>query len=333
MLGKKLSLTMACIMAGMSLIGCSSSVGNAETNSGKLQIVCTNFSEYDWVRQILGNHADEVQLTYLLSDGVDMHNYQPTASDMVKISGCDMFVYVGGESDKWVDDALAEAANPNLKAFRLLDVITAKEEEEIEGMEEEHDEEDHDDDEPEFDEHVWLSVRNAQIICSELEQTLETIDPENANDYKSNFNSYQTELIHLDEDFNKCYSLSSGINTTLVFADRFPFRYFVDDYGYKYYAAFAGCSAETEASFETVAFLAKQLDDPQNVCSCVYVIEGGKHDLAEAVISNTESKNFPIRELNSIQSVTSEQIANGATYVSLMRGNLEVLKEASGQSW
>mgnify|MGYP002626308474 FL=1 len=296
-------------------------------------IVCTNFSEYDWVRQILGNHADEVQLTYLLSDGVDMHNYQPTASDMVKISGCDMFVYVGGESDKWVDDALAEATNPNLKAFRLLDVITAKEEEEIEGMEEEHEEEDHNEDEPELDEHVWLSVRNAQIICSELEQTLEAIDPENANDYKSNFNSYQTELIHLDEDFNKCYSLSSGINTTLVFADRFPFRYFVDDYGYKYYAAFAGCSAETEASFETVAFLAKQLDDPQNVCSCVYVIEGGKHDLAEAVISNTESKNFPIRELNSIQSVTSEQIANGATYVSLMRGNLEVLKEASGQSW
>lgn len=332
MLQKRLSLMMACIMAGMSLAGCSNTVGNAETQSDKLQIVCTNFSEYDWVRQILGTHAEETELTYLLSDGVDMHNYQPTASDMVKISGCDMFVYVGGESDKWVDDALAEATNPNLKAFRLLDAVTAKEEEEIEGMEE-CEEEDHDEDEPELDEHVWLSVRNAQIICSELEKTLETIDPENAEDYKANFNAYQTELIHLDEDFNRCYSLSSGINTTLVFADRFPFRYFVDDYGYKYYAAFAGCSAETEASFETVAFLAKQLDDPQNVCSCVYVIEGGKHDLAEAVISNTKSKDFPIRELNSIQSVTSEQIADGATYISLMRGNLEVLKEASGQSW
>ena len=136
MLQKKLSLVMACMIAGMNLIGCSSTVGNAETKSDKLQIVCTNFSEYDWVRQILGTHAEEAELTYLLSDGVDMHNYQPTASDMVKISGCDMFVYVGGESDKWVDDALAEATNPNLKAFRLLDVITAKEEEEIEGMEE-----------------------------------------------------------------------------------------------------------------------------------------------------------------------------------------------------
>ena len=307
--------------------------GNAAQDDNKLSIVCTIFPEYDWVKQILGDHAANTDLTYLLDSGMDLHSYQPTAPDMAKIAECDLFVYVGGESDEWVGDALAEAVNPDMQVINLLEVMgdAAKEEEVKEGMEhdhahdEDHDEEDHDhEEEAEYDEHIWLSLRNAKTVCTEIADRLSILDSANKDDYKANLEAYTAELDRLDGDFK---ALTDGAKQkTLVFGDRFPFRYFADDYGLDYYAAFVGCSAETEASFETIVFLAEKTDALG--CGTVFTIENSDHKIAQTIIDNTKEKNQKIAELNSMQSVTKDQIGGGVTYLSLMQSNYDVLKDA-----
>ncbi len=308
--------------------GCSAgNIANAgQQKSDKLSIVCTLFPEYDWTKEILGEQAQNANLTYLLSSGLDLHNYQPSAKDMITISDCDLFIYVGGESESWVDDALKEVTNPDMKVIRLMDVIgdSAKEEEVKEGMETEPEEEEEDEEEPEYDEHVWLSVKNAGILCNAICDTLCEIQPEQKDVYQANLNAYTEKLNQLDKEFSDMAEASSV--KTVVFADRFPFRYLVDDYNIDYYAAFVGCSAETEASFETVAFLAKKLDELH--LDTVFTIENADNAIANAVISSTESKNQQIAALNSMQSVNSDDIANGASYLTIMQNNLTVLKEA-----
>ena len=309
--------------------GCSAgNIANAgQQKSDKLSIVCTLFPEYDWTKEILGEQAQNASLTYLLSSGLDLHNYQPSAKDMITISDCDLFIYVGGESESWVDDALKEVTNPDMKIIRLMDVIgdSAKEEELKEGMEAEEEEDDEDsEEEPEYDEHVWLSVKNAGILCNAICDTLCEIQPEQKDVYQANLNAYTEKLNQLDKDFSDMAEASSV--RTVVFADRFPFRYLVDDYNIDYYAAFVGCSAETEASFETVAFLAKKLDELH--LDTVFTIENADNAIANAVISSTESRNQQIAALNSMQSVNSDDIANGASYLTVMQNNLTVLKEA-----
>ena len=487
----------------------SSEITSSNTGSESFSVVCTIFPEYDWVKEILGDHADNAELTYLLDNGVDLHSYQPTADDMIKISTCDLFVYVGGESDEWVEDALEDADNKDMKVINLMDVLgdSAKVEELKEGMQEsehehehaeineadiknreltdfagswqslypflesgdldeyvkshaeendepedevreeltekwncdateinvdenkisftykdgskksgeykyagyspiladdgdihaviyqfeavsgdspkyvmfndhgyepanaehfhiyygddvdfkttkenfaynpffipaglngkealevleghgksknEHDHDhEHEEDEVEYDEHVWLSVKNAKILCAEIENNLEAIDPANAADYKANLDSYAAKLSDLDKSFQALVDGSSV--KTLVFGDRFPFRYFVDDYGLDYYAAFIGCSAETEASFETIAFLSdkvKELD-----CKAIFTLENSSKDIADTIIS-TSGKNVEIAELNSLQSVSKDDISDGASYLSLMQKNYDVL--------
>ena len=329
---------LALAMTATGIAGCGSaknSSGNnavsAYTSAGSesFSVVCTIFPEYDWVKEILGDHADNAELTYLLDNGVDLHSYQPTADDMMKISTCDLFVYVGGESDKWAEDALAEAKNKDMKIINLMDILgdSAKAEELKEGMQgedEDEDEHDHDheheEDEEEYDEHVWLSVKNAKVFCAEIEKNIEAIDPENTADYKANLDSYSAKLSELDNGFQMLVDGSSV--KTLVFGDRFPFRYFVDDYGLDYYAAFIGCSAETEASFETIAFLSdkvKELD-----CKTIFTLENSNKDIADTIIS-TSGKSIDIAELNSLQSVSKDDIADGASYISLMQKNYDVL--------
>lgn len=305
------------------LTGCSAE-GSA-SDSGKYQIVCTNFPEYDWTMQLIKGHEDVFEVTYLLKNGVDIHNYQPTAADMAKIAGCDLFLYVGGESEHWVPDALSEAVNPEMHTIRLLDEVNALEEETVEGMEAEAEEEEGEEEAPEYDEHVWLSVRNAMQFCDVISGQLGAIDPEHAADYTNNKTNYCDALMALDADFTAVHD--SMAEPTLIVADRFPFRYFVEDYGYPYYAAFAGCSAETEASFETIAFLAQKADELG--ASTIFTIEGGNTDIADAVIASTKDKNQTIARLNSLQSVTETQMAEGVTYLSLMQENLNVLKEAA----
>lgn len=543
----------AAILLGLTACGESSSQqetaessvteSKADPVSGEqLSIVCTIFPEYDCVKQILGDHASHAEISYLLDSGMDLHSYQPTAMDMAKIADCDLFVYVGGESDEWVEDALAEAVNPDMQVINLMDVMgdAAKEEEVKEGMEHDHDhdhehdehdehdhskevstfeddevqdrplsdwegnwqsayplvldgsldeawehksedgsmtaeeykdyytkgyksdynaisihdnhikftdkdgkvtesdykytgyyiqnwstgtkaamyrfeaedheagapiyiefndhiiepekaehfhirmsdesydaivdpegnwptffdavltpdevcgevighghsdededeEHDHEEDEHghededheheheegevEYDEHVWLSLKNAKTLCTEIADRLSILDSANKDDYKANLDAYTAQLDKLDGDFKTL--IDGASQKTLVFGDRFPFRYFVDDYGLDYFAAFAGCSAETEASFETIVFLAEKMDTLG--CGTIFTIENSDHKIAQTILDNTKAKNQNIAEMNSLQSVTKDQISSGATYLSLMQANYDTLKGA-----
>lgn len=484
-----------------------------------LKIVTTIFPEYDWVREVLGDQAENDELTMLLDNGVDLHSYQPTADDIVKISDCDLFIYVGGESDGWVDDALKNATNKNMKVINLLEVLgdSVKAEEVVEGMQEtEHDHDhdhskevstfeddevqdrslsdwagdwqsaypfaldgtlddafaamaeesemtakeyktyyqngyktdisniniegdhieftyedgkkvasdykyvgyqnwstgtkaamyrfeavdrtsgapiyiefndhmiepataehfhirmsnesfdaivdpenswptffpagmtgeeicehmeghDHDEDEEhkheegeeheheeEKDEHVWLSLKNAEVLVNAISASLQELDPDNKATYAANSSAYIEKLSALDGEYQA--AVDAATYQTVLFGDRFPFRYLVDDYGLSYYAAFVGCSAETEASFETISFLAKKVDELG--LPCVLTIEGAQHKIAETIVQNTAEKNQKVLTMDSMQSTTSEDVANGTTYLSVMEQNLSVLKEA-----
>lgn len=325
------------------LIGCAMILA-ASATFAKTKIVTTIFPEYDWVKQIVGDKAKDAEITLLIGNGVDLHSYQPSIQDIAKISTADIFIYVGGESDGWVEDALKNARNKNMKVINLMEVLgdRVKEEEVVEGMQEEDEHEHHhdededehehehhhhhssDEEELEYDEHVWLSVRNAKILCAEICNALCAKDSKNATTYKANYASYSAKLDKLDSDF--AAAVRNGKTKTLLFGDRFPFRYLVDDYGLKYYAAFVGCSAETEASFETIVFLAKKVDEfgLKNVCQ----IESGNGKIARTIIESSKNKNAKILTLDSMQSVTQNDIKKGATYLGTMQKNLEVLKEA-----
>ena len=293
----------------------------AETADGP-RIVATIFPLYDWTRQILVDRAGNADLTLLLDSGVDLHSYQPTVDDMVKISNCNLFLYVGGESDKWVDDALAEASNQDRIVINLLDILgsDAKEEELVEGMQEEEAEEDG----TEYDEHVWLSLKNAQIFCDSIAQALSVLDPDGAAEFAGNLAAYQERLADLDARYVD--TVRGASVKTLLFGDRFPFRYLTDDYGLNYYAAFAGCSAETEASFQTIVFLAGKMDELG--LPAVMTIDGGDGGIARTIVENTAAKSARILQLDSMQSATGQDADNGKTYLDAMENNLSVLREA-----
>ena len=326
----------ALLLALFVLVGALAGCGkqNDTNKTDKLSIVTTIFPEYDWVREILGDKADNAEITMLLDNGVDLHSYQPTADDIVKISDCDLFIYVGGESDGWVEDALRNAANRNMKVINLLEVLgdSVKTEEIVEGMQEEHEHEDahaHDDaeeheHEEEVDEHVWLSLKNAKMLVRVISKALQELDPDNKDIYAANADAYVKKLSALDADYQAAVDAAS--NKTILFGDRFPFRYLVDDYGLRYYAAFVGCSAETEAGFETISFLAKRVDEWK--LPCVLTIEGAQHKIAETIVRNTTMKNQKVLTMDSMQSTTTQDVKNGTTYLSVMEKNLSVLKEA-----
>ena len=215
--------------------------------SAKLSIVTTIFPEYDWVRELLGDNSSNADLTLLLGNGVDLHSYQPTIQDVAKISTADIFIYVGGESDGWVTDALKNKKNKDMIVLNLMEILgdSVKEEEIVEGMEAEEEEEE----EAEYDEHVWLSLKNAKVICKAITDALCQKDSTNAASYKKILSDYTAQLDQLDAAYSS--TVKSASKNTLIFGDRFPFRYLVDDYDLNYYAAFVGCSAETEASLPT----------------------------------------------------------------------------------
>ena len=326
----------ALLLALFVLVGALAGCGkqNDTNKTDMLSIVTTIFPEYDWVREILGDKADNAEITMLLDNGVDLHSYQPTADDIVKISDCDLFIYVGGESDGWVEDALRNAANRNMKVINLLEVLgdSVKTEEIVEGMQEEHEHEDahaHDDaeeheHEEEADEHVWLSLKNAKMLVRVISKALQELDPDNKDIYAANADAYVKKLSALNAKYQAAVDAAS--NKTILFGDRFPFRYLVDDYGLRYYAAFAGCSAETEAGFETISFLAKRVDEWK--LPCVLTIEGAQHKIAETIVRNTTTKNQKVLTMDSMQSTTTQDVKNGTTYLSVMEKNLSVLKEA-----
>ena len=245
----------------------------------------------------------------------------------MKVSDCDLFVYVGGESDAWVDDALKQAKNKDMQVVNLLDVLgnSVKEEEVIEGMEpEEEEEEGGEEEKPEYDEHVWLSVKNAEVLSKAIADALEKADPDHKDVYQENVSAYSEKLKNLDAKYQEVVDGAS--QKTLLFGDRFPFRYLVDDYGLSYYAAFVGCSAESEASFETISFLANKVDELG--LKDIMALENSNQKIAKTIIENTKEKNQKILTLDSMQSTISDDVKNGTTYLSVMEKNLEVLKEA-----
>ena len=343
----------------------------------QLKIVATSFPHYDWTREILGERLAETDLVLLQQSGVDLHSYSPSASDLLKIAACDLFIFVGGESDEWTERALAQKGNPRRRVLNLVKSLgdAAKEEVVVEGMEHEHhhhdadhddghDDEhdkdhakkhdhdddhhdhvkkhdhdddhhdhakkhdhdkdhDHDEDEHEIDEHVWLSLRHAATLVKAIAAELSAVDPANASAYNANAAAYCAKLAELDKAYSD--AVSKAKRKTILVADRFPFRYLADDYGLTYFAAFAGCSAESEASFKTVAFLAKKVDELR--LPVILTMEGAKHKIAETVKRTTKAKDQRILTLNSLQSTGGEE-AKTTRYLDTMTRNLETLKAA-----
>ena len=284
--------------------------GGADGSS--LKIVTTIFPIYDWVKNITGSDT----VVYLDENGIDLHSFEPTAQDILSLADADVFIYIGGESDKWVENAVKTANNPSLTTIALLDAVVTLEEETVEGMET-HEEED----EAVADEHIWLSLKQAQHCVTAIADTLMQKDPANASHYKANAEAYNEKLASLDSQYAE--AVQNAKRQTLLFADRFPFRYLTEDYNLTYYAAFPGCSAESEASFETLAFLidkTKELSLPY-----ILVLEGSDGKIAKTVATDTGAD---ILTLNSCQSVTADDVRNGMTYLSVMESNLQLFTEA-----
>ena len=295
---------------------------DAANREGKLSVVTTIFPEYDWVMNILGDKAAGAKVDMLLDNGVDLHSYQPTAADIMEIASCDVFIYVGGESDKWVEDVLEQTANEHMITVNLLDALgDGVKEEEVKGSMEAEEEEEEDG--PAYDEHVWLSLRNAAALCGTICDALSEADPANAEAYRANTDAYREKLTALDGEYAAVFEAAKV--KTLVFGDRFPFRYLTDDYGLDYDAAFVGCSAETEASFDTVMKLAKKIDELG--VSYLFAIEGTSHELAETIARETASGEKTVFVLDSMQSVTDADM-DSVSYLSVMEKNLNVLREA-----
>ena len=307
-----------------SFSGCGSSDKSAgakgETPKPKLKIVATIFPEYSWTKELLGSHEKDVELTLLAKKGVDMHSYQPSAEDILKIANSDLFIYVGGE------DAHAHPKKDKQDEkheHHDKDKQNEKHEHEKEHNKDKHDGKVHHE-QPEYDEHVWLSLKNADIVCKAITEELASLDSKNAETYRANYTAYSKKLAALDAKYKE--AVTKAPVKAVLFGDRFPFRYLTDDYGLQYYAAFNGCSAETEASFETVAFLAKKMDELK--LPAVLTIEGRQHKLAQTIVENTKAKNQKVLTLNSMQSVAEEEIKKGITYLAVMEQNLNVFKEA-----
>lgn len=322
---KDILFFLSIIIVSCFITGCTAyDTGRADVPDDMISIVTTIFPEYDWVKNVLGDNPAKAELTMLLDNGVDMHSYQPSADDILKISACDMFVYVGGESDEWVEDVFTDASNPDMVVINLMDILgdNVREEETVEGMQDSGPEEETE--EEEYDEHVWLSLRNAELIVDSIAGAMEQIDEANAQIYRSNADSYIDKLRELDEKYKA--ETASAPNKTLLFGDRFPFRYLVDDYGLSYYAAFAGCSAETEASFNTIVFLSEKADELK--LGTVLTIDGDDTKIAETICKNMNNPDTKILILDSLQSTTIKDAEKGVSYLSVMENNLSILKEA-----
>jgi zinc transport system substrate-binding protein len=248
---------------------------------------------------------------------------------MVEISDADLFVYVGGESDFWVDEVLSDRKNEDQIALNLMEILEdqIREEEQVEGMQEEHGHKE--EDETEYDEHVWLSLRNAKTVCKALTEALCELDETHQSEYMENMENYVTKLDALDASYEEV--TEQAAQSVLLFGDRFPFRYLAEDYGLSYYAAFSGCSAETEASFGTITFLAGKVDELG--LPVVFSIDGSDQKIARVIAENTIAKNAEVRVLDSMQSVSAADIEAGENYLSIMERNLEALKEALPGTW
>lgn len=326
-----------------------------ENKDDEISVVTNIYPSYDWVKEIAKD--TNVTVKNLTDKGINLHNFEPSAEDITSIKNANLFVYVGGESDEWAPDAIKES--PNVTAINMMEVLkdNIKPEEVVEGMEDEdhdhdhdedehdedehdedededehddeddHDEDEHDehhhhhhhDDEVEMDEHVWLSLKNAKLVCNEICENLKKLSPKYADKFDENLKAYIEKLDALDKKYSE--ELSNQKFDTVLFGDRFPFRYLVDDYNLKYYAAFVGCSQESEASFETIVFLANKVDELG--LNSIFTLSDSDHKIAETIKENTKTKTQEIRVLNSLESVSS---SDNTSYLDIMEENLDTLK-------
>ena len=310
---KRLIAVFLCVCALLTVFaGC-----GAKKRGDKLQIIVTVFPAYDWVKNVVGG-SDKVDVTLLNDKGVDMHSFQPTMKDITDISSCDVFVYVGGESDKWVEDVLKDRKNKDMLCINLMEALgdKAKQEEAVEGMQAEEEGED----ELEYDEHIWLSLKNAAVLTDAIAEKLGEKDGDRKDDYIKNAAAYREKLEALDGEYAS--AVANARYKTLIFADRFPFRYLMDDYGLEYYAAFSGCSAESDPTLSTLMFLAEKLDALK--LPALITIDGSNQKAAKGVLDAAKSKDVKILTLNSMQSAADKN----DTYLSIMENNLSVLKQA-----
>lgn len=301
------------------LCGCSSPSRTAVVDANKINILCTTFPQYDWVCNITQGSAS-VQVSFLLEDGTDMHSFQPSADDIIKISSCDMFIYNGGVSDSIFEDILSTTKKEGQTVFSMMDALSPYllTEQHIETTEQDHTHH------SEYDEHVWLSLRNASLLCKAITEELIKLNPSEAHLYEKNSNLYIEKLNSIDEKYLS--TVESAKIHELVFVDRFPFRYLANDYSLTCYAAFPGCSSETDASFSTILYLAEKINEIGN--NTAITIDDSNVFIADTVREATKSKDFKTYTMNSLQSVTTEDINNGLTYLSAMERNLEVLEIA-----
>ena len=335
------AFAMLVLTAALALVACSAESNEKAPAQKKVSIVATIYPQYDWLKNVLGDRLDAVNLKLLIKNGTDLHSYKPSAQDIAAIASADMVVYVGGESDEWIEKALKATPKDGRVQVNLMEALgdRIKEEEIVEGMQaeeehhhehgeeaEEHEHEHHEHAEaPENDEHIWLSLKNAEILVRTLADAIAKVDTAHATEYHMNAALYVAKISALDAQYRA--ATDSAALKTILFGDRFPFRYLVDDYGIKYFAAFVGCSAESEASFETVAFLAGKMDSL--ALPAIFTIDGSNGKIARAILdASKKSKETPVLTLNSMQSVTDAQMQSGMDYISIMQSNLEVLKKA-----
>lgn len=301
------------LMINLFLCGCSAR--NLEKTQNK-KIVVTIFPIYDWVMNITGDNSENFDITLLMDQGSDLHNFQPSAKDIITIKNSDLFIYVGGESDEWLEDIVSELPETT-QVVCLMDVLSSrmKEEEFKEGMTSEEEEE-----EQAYDEHVWLSLTNAKQSCEAIAEAIKNTDDANRDMYQENLETYTEQLDHLDRQYREI--VDNGTKNTLIFGDRFPFLYMVSDYGLDYYAAFQGCSAETEASFETIRFLAEKMDELD--MHYILAIDGSDQKIAGTIVENTVNKNAEILVMESMQFVTKD---DQVSYIDCMEENKKVLEK------
>ena len=282
-------------------------------NKNSARIISSNFIGYDFARAVTG---DKSEISMLLKPGAEAHDFEPTPEDIINIKNADLFIYVGGKSDEWIENLLEDNEIPAEKTLRLMDLVEVKEEELSEGMED-HSHEDHE----EYDEHIWTSPLNAIQLVNGIKTKLSTIHPENKSTYIQNADSYTSHLLAIDQKIRGV--VSSSAKKELIFGDRFPFRYFVDEYDLGYYAAFPGCSEQTEASSQTIAFLIDKAKT-DNI-KTILKIELTSDKLAKTIAEEAGAK---VLTLNAAHNISKEDFESGLTYADIMETNIDVLKEA-----
>ena len=320
------------LLCGSLLAGCGTEraegVSEEVQDDGRISVVTTIFPQYDFVRQIAG---ENVELKMLLKPGEETHSYEPTPHDIIAIQNSDIFIYVGGENDAWVEDILESMPEADMRTLKLMDCVDTVEEEHVEGMQEQpghsHEEEESHEDETEeehsvheIDEHVWTSPVNASAIVDKIKELLVQADPENRQIYEENAEAYEAELAELDAEFRDV--VDNAGRRLVVFGDRFPFRYFADEYGLDYYAAFPGCASDTEPSAATMAFLINKVKEEE--IPAVLKMELSNENIANAIAEATGTE---VRTFYSCHNLTAEEFEDGETYLSMMQKNVETLKE------